>query len=213
MHLVIFTPIRLFSEALATSLNELPEITDVASCEAPDQVAQIASEVKPDLVLFDVTHDEDLAQARGVAESCPGVTMIALALPELAKDVIACADAGFTAYIPRHASIDELRGLMRMALRGEVGCHPKVVACLLKELRRRSGFHDSHEAEPLTARESEVLHLVGRGLTNKEIARSLNLSVSTIKAHLHNIFAKLHVRGRGEAIALIRRMPWLEHIA
>lgn len=94
--------------------------------------------------------------------------------------------------------------------RCETRCHPKVVTSLLKELRRRRGFSDSSEGEPLTRRESEVLRLVGRGFSNKEVARSLNLSESTIKAHMHSIFAKLRVRRRGEAIARLRSEPWLE---
>jgi DNA-binding NarL/FixJ family response regulator len=139
--------------------------------------------------------------------------MLALALPEVPKEVVACADAGFTAYLPRQASIDDLRGLMRMALRDEATCHPKVVVCLLNELRRRRGANEVYQSEPLTKRESDVLRLVGRGASNKEVARTLNLSVSTVKAHMHSILAKLRVPGRAQAIARLRNEPWLERSA
>jgi two-component system nitrate/nitrite response regulator NarL len=213
MKVLIFTPIRLFGEALTRSLGEFDEIAVVDKCHAVDQVADRVLELAPDLVPFDVTGEPSLGEAHGLARACPSVRMIALALPEMPKEVIACADAGFTAYLPRHASIDELRGLMRMVLRGEATCHPKVVVCLLSELRRRRGAHEANESEPLTRREADVLRLVGRGASNKEVARVLNVSVSTVKAHMHSVLAKLRVRGRAQAIARLRSEPWLERPA
>jgi two-component system, NarL family, nitrate/nitrite response regulator NarL len=213
MKLLIFTPIRLFGEALATALGEFDEIEVVGVCHATDRVADRVLELGPDLVLFDVTGEQSLGEARCVARACPTLRMIALALPEVPKEVIACADAGFTAYVPRQASIDELRGLMRMALRGEASCHPRVVACLFNELRQRCGLDEPNASEPLTKRESDVLRLVGRGSSNKEVARTLNVSVSTVKAHMHSVLTKLRVRGRGQAIARLRNEPWLERSA
>ena len=203
----------LFGEALTTSLGEFDEIEVVGTCHAADSVADEVLELGPDLVLFDVTGEQSLSEARCVAQACPTTRMIALALPEVPKEVIACADAGFTAYVPRHASIDELRGLMRMALRGEASCHPHVVACLLSELRQRRGLHEPTDSGPLTKRELDVLRLVSRGSSNKEVARSLNVSVSTVKAHMHSVLTKLQVRGRGQAIARLRTEPWLERSA
>jgi two-component system nitrate/nitrite response regulator NarL len=213
MKLFIFTPIQLFGEALTASLNEFEEIEVVGTCHLADRVADRVLESGPDLLLFDVTGEQALAEAQGVARACPTIRMIALALPELPKEVIACADAGFTAYVPRHASIDELRGLMQMALNGEATCHPKVVVSLLSELRRRRGGHEPDESEPLTKRESDVVRLVGRGASNKDVARTLNVSVSTVKAHVHSAFTKLHVHGRGQVIARLRNEPWLERLA
>lgn len=213
MKVLVFTPIHLFGEALTRSLNAFDEIEVVGKCHSVDQVAGRVLELAPDLVLFDITGEQSLREADCIARACPTIHMIALAVPEVPKEVIACADAGFTAYLPRDASIDELRGLMRMVLQGEARCHPKVVICLLNELRRRRGAHEADESEPLTKRETDVLRLVGRGASNKEVARTLNLSVSTVKAHVHSVLNKLRVHSRGQAIARLRTAPWLERSA
>lgn len=210
MNLVIFTPVRLFGEALGGALSGIGDVSVRAVCHAVDEVSRTVLEALPDLVLYDVTGDHAFSEVRAVAEAVPDVPIIAIALDEKASAVIACADAGVAGYVPRDVSIGDLDELMRMTLRGEASCHPKMVACLMRELKRRKGVAEPEDAEALTRRESEVLHLVGRGLANKEVATALHLSVSTIKAHLHNIFAKLQVRGRSEAIARLRREPWLE---
>jgi len=213
MKLLIFTPIHLFGEALAAALDEFDEVEVVATCYLADRVADRVLELAPDLVLFDVTGEQALGEARCVVRACPTIRMLALAVPDVPKEVIACADAGFMAYIPRYTSIEELRGLLRMALRGEAACHPSVVAGLLSELCRRRANHQPDGSEPLTKRESDVLRLVGRGSSNKEVARSLNVSESTVKAHMHSVLTKLRVRGRGQAIARLRNEPWLERSA
>lgn len=209
MDLLIFTPIRLFGDSLAAALTSMDDICVRAVCHVAEDVAPKVLEVEPDLVLYDMSAEAAFVEVRGVAEVVPDIPIIAIALNELPAEVIACADAGIAAYVPRDVSIDDLEELMRMTLRGEASCHPKMVACLMRELRKRRSVPEPEAMEPLTRRESEVLHLVGRGLANKEVATALYLSVSTVKAHLHSIFAKLRVRGRGEAIARLRRQPWL----
>jgi two-component system, NarL family, nitrate/nitrite response regulator NarL len=141
------------------------------------------------------------------------VRLMALAVTEIPCEVIACAEAGFSSYVPREASIEELTAILKMALRGEVPCHPTITSGLLREIRRRQHAPESDPSEPLTHRECEVLHLVGRGLCNKEIACRLCLSPATVKNHLHSIFGKLRVGGRTAAIARLRTEPWLERSA
>ena len=164
---VIFTPIQLFGEALTASLNEFDDVNVQTTCCSPSRIVECVVDYDPDLVLYDVTGQQALAEARAVAEACPQLLMIAIAVPEIPKEVIACADAGFAAYIPRRASMDELCKLIHMTLRGEANCHPKVVASLMRELRHRRHTEEPGPSEPLTKRETEVLRLAGRGMSNK----------------------------------------------
>jgi len=209
VNLVIFTPVRLFGEALAKALSSKDGFSVRAICYSAAEVAYKALETEADLVLYDMTPEEALVEVRSVVEAAPDLPVIAIALEEQPQNVIACADAGIAAYVPRDVSVDSLEELMLMTLRGETSCHPKVVTCLMRELRRRKCSPDSEATELLTRREAEVLHLVGRGLANKQVATALHLSISTVKAHLHNVFTKLNVSSRSEAIACLRQRPWL----
>ncbi len=104
--------------------------------------------------------------------------------------------------------------MMKMALNGECVCHPKIAGSLLREVRRRCE-PDSKPTltEALTNRECEILNLVARGLSNKQIANTLVISVATVKNHLHTIFAKLQVTSRAQAISLLRNEPWVVQFA
>ena len=219
MRVLVFSPVRLFGECVAAALQPCAEIERaVAACAVADLPAQCV-DLPADIVLFDVTGERALGEARMLTSACPDTPVLALAVPELAEHVLACADVGLVGYVPREASVAELVTLMQMALRGECSCHPRVMGELFRELCRRQGnCAGALVNEALTGRENEILRLVGRGHCNKEIARELNLSVATVKNHLHNVFAKLGVQRRAQAVDRIlghgpARTPWLDRLA
>lgn len=210
MRVLVFSPVRLFSEGLAITLGEDEEVAEVACCYHADRLIQQVVDFSPDLVLMDVTNEASLKEGRAVAAACPGVPMIALALPELSEKVIACADAGFVSYVPRHASVLHLRAAIEMALKGEVACDPKISGDLIRELwLRRARRTEQAPSAHLTQRESEVLRALGRGFSNKQIARELSVSEATVKNHVHSILGKLNVKRRAEVMARLREEPWL----
>lgn len=86
--------------------------------------------------------------------------------------------------------------------RGEQTCPSRIAGSLLRRIAaiRRADQPLSNEAFPLTMREREVLHLVGAGLSNKEIARKLDISLGTTKSHVHNLLAKLSLRRRADVM-------------
>jgi DNA-binding NarL/FixJ family response regulator len=175
-----------------------------------DELAARVGELDPDLVLFDVNSERLLLEARAFADAFPAVRLLALAMAEIPREVIACAEAGFSGYVARETSLDDLPTILQMALRGEVSCHPTITSSLLHEIRRRRHGPESSRGEPLTRRECEVLRLVARGLSNKTIACQLGLSPATVKNHLHIVFGKLGVGGRAEAAARLRDEPWVQ---
>lgn len=92
----------------------------------------------------------------------------------------------------------------------QVQCDPKVSGALLRELRsRRRKTTEEQGNDPLTRRECDVLRLLGRGASNKEIARQLGVSDATIKNHVHEVLAKLRVHRRAQAAARLREQPWI----
>ena len=154
------------------------------------------------VVLIDVTDRGALAEARRLIGDFPELRVIALALPEAADEVIACADHGFVSYVPRNACSEDMFAVVRRALREEVVCDPKVSRELLRELQRRRGqaAREAPLGEDRTNRERDVLRLLGRRMSNKEIARQLGLSPATVKNHVHAILTKLSASSRREVL-------------
>lgn len=207
---VVYSPVRLFADGVAACLDAQHDTRAVACHDVQSLGAELESG-RADMVLVDVTDRRALEQGRALIHAFPHVKAIALALPEAAEDVIACADAGFVSYVPRNACVEDMCDVLRRALRDEVFCDPKVSGGLLRELRRRQAM-SAPAGEPgdeLTRREREVLRLLGRRMSNKEIARQLCLSTATVKNHVHAILTKLNVHARSEALARLQADPMI----
>jgi len=114
--------------------------------------------------------------------------------------IVSLLQAGMTGVISRNATVPELtRGLLAAA-RGEVVLPPSLAAQALLALAKGNIASQQHPIESLTDREQDVLTLLAQGMSNKDIAQSLFLSVRTIEAHLRNIYGKLDVNNRTEAV-------------
>lgn len=207
---VVYSPVRLFADGVAACLDAQKDIRAVACHDVPSLGAEVERR-KADVVLVDVTDRRALEQGRALIQAFPSIKVIALALPEAAEDVIACADAGFVSYVPRNACVEDMCEVLRRALRDEVFCDPKVSGGLLRELRRRQAMAApaGEPGDELTRREREVLRLLGRRMSNKEIARQLCLSTATVKNHVHAILTKLNVHARSEALARLQADPMI----
>jgi DNA-binding NarL/FixJ family response regulator len=199
---VIVTLVRLYHDGLAAALGCRPGI-DVAGTarEGDDAVALIAA-VQPSAALIDATLllHSDLADR--VRAACASTRIIAVGLNDDAPQIVACAEFGVASYVLRDASVDELVDALWASQRGETKCTPAVAASLMRRLaelaapsRRLDGA-----ADPLTLREREVIALVEQGLMNKEIARRLGLSLSTVKNHVHNVLDKLGLTSRADVV-------------
>ena len=155
---VVYSPVRLFAEGVAACLDAQPDTRAVACHDVQSLGAELEAG-GAGVVLVDVTDRRAIEQGRALIQAFPDVKAIALALPEAAEDVIACADAGFVSYVPRNACVEDMCEVLRRALRDEVFCDPKVSGGLLRELRRRQAMSApaSEPGDELTRREREVL--------------------------------------------------------
>ncbi len=211
MRILIFSHIRLFGESLANSLKDVDEVTHVTTCFQADILVDSITDFDPHIILIDFATECALNEAHAICDSFPEIPILAIALPEHPDNVISCAEAGLFGYVPLQASLKDLSASIHKVFKGECECHPKIVFSLLREIRQRQGQRQVNAVinKPLTYREREILRLTGKGLSNKMIARELDLSVATIKNHQHNIFAKLQIHSRQEAIAQLRNAPWI----
>lgn len=195
---VVYSPVRLFADGVVQCLNDRSS-ADVEACYTLDQLDVLLVQDNIDILLFDVTVEETLAAAQRLIRCYPHVRAVALALPEVLEQVIICVDLGFTSYIPPNATVNDLCEIVERALREEVICNPTVACGLIRELHRRASAANATGGEgQLTRRESEVLTLMSQGLSNKEIAKLLGLSVATIKNHVHSILSKSNITHRSQ---------------
>ncbi|BBU33467.1 hypothetical protein BTHE68_72010 (plasmid) [Burkholderia sp. THE68] len=210
MNIILLTPVRLLGEGLEACFSHRPEISLTAVVNDLTALRNAFGSMPADLALIDVTQGIDLYDVRAVAVEWPEVALVALGLAEQRQEVIRCGRAGFRGYVARDCSIDALCRSLVDVVAGRLACPAEISSGLLRALFRMDAVSDKlAAAQMLTRRESEVLHLIGCGLTNKEIARELCLSVATVKHHVHSILAKLDLPGRMHAMRTVREAPWL----
>ena len=158
----------------------------------------------PDLVLVDVTAGAGVATLRELAVTNPESRLLAVGVRDTDHDVLTCIEAGATGYVTRDASLADLAEAAHAVVRGETIASPHVIASLMRRVATLSANGRRGGVAELTARELEVVELIERGLSNKEIAAQLSIAVTTVKNHVHSILEKLHVHRRGEAASLLR---------
>jgi len=205
---LVVADIRLYREGLAQILGREEELKVVGTAAGLEEAVTAVPDLRPEVVLIDQAMPESLAAVRAIRVLAPGVRVVALAMPDTDQHVIACAEAGVVGYVTRGAGVADLISTIRSAARAELLCSPRVAASLLRRVTAlAAGERACDEAVRLTARELEILELLERGLSNKDIARQLGIEVPTAKNHVHNILGKLQVHGRGQAAARMRRQP------
>ena len=214
MNIVVLTPVRLLGDGLAACFSSRPNMRTLAVVNDLAILREMMASTEVDVVLIDVTHGVDLFDVRDIASQWPNVPLVALGLNEQRQEVIRCGRAGFAGYVARDASIDELCNSLSEIVAGRLACPPEIAGCLLRALfRRETGSEESDLSFALTRREAEVLELLGRGFSNKEIANELFLSVATVKHHVHHVLEKLQLQSRSQAMRRVRDAPWLARTA
>ena len=197
----------LVREALRQALDGEEDMEIVAEAAEGEEAVKLASELKPDVVVMDIIMPKlnGIEATRKIKEIAPDIAILILTAYDDDEYVLGLLDAGAAGYLLKSARGRDLVGAIRAIRSGESVLHPKIIAKLLK--RATMAPAREHKAsELLSERESEILRLVTSGMSNKEIAEKLFLSQRTIKAHLTNIFNKLNVASRSEAI--VKGLQW-----
>lgn len=185
---------------LVELLGAEPDVDVVASVGDGAAAVAAVTEVEPDIALLDVTMPEmdGIEATRRVVAARPETRVVILTASADREQMLRAVDAGALGYLLKDASPEELIEGVRAAARGESPLDPKVARELLADRRET-------RAPQLTDREREVLALVGEGLPNKLIARRLEISEKTVKAHLTRVYAQIGVTDRTQAALWARR--------
>lgn len=209
MRVVLLTPVRMLGEGLRTCLEARGGIV-VAIVSSVTALGAACAAEAAHVALIDVTQGVDLEEVGTFAAAWPELAILALGLNEQRQEVIRFGRAGFTGYVGRDASIERLHDVIANAAAGRLACPAEISDGLMRALFRREGPVEPQAGNyRLTPREEDVLRLIGGGLSNKEIARELELSVATVKHHVHNVLGKLQLPRRAQAMRMVRGAPWL----
>jgi len=213
MNIIVLTPVRLLGDGLAACFRNRPDICVLAVVNDLASLRDSLATTDAHVVLIDVTQGVDLFDVRAIAAEWSDVALVALGLDEQRQEVIRCGRAGFAGYVARDASIDTLCKALSEIVAGRLACSPEISGSLLRALfRRDSRSSDESDLDlALTRREREVLELLGRGLSNKEIGCELCVSVATVKHHVHHVLEKLKLPRRAQAMRRVQDAPWLAH--
>ena len=206
----------LFREGLRNILKSQPDFEVVG--EASDGVEAIikAGELSPDLILMDVTMPvcDGLEATQRIKTELPEVTIVMLTVNDDDEKVFEAIRNGAQGYLLKSISSHEMVASLRGAVRGEAAITRSMGGRILDEFRRVSqqgvDLPDENSMS-LTMREQEVLQLVAKGETNKEIAQSLNVSIYTVKSHMRKILTKFHLKNRDEAVQYAKREGLIQH--
>lgn len=194
---------RLLREGITAMLNEQPDIRVVSATGNGDALEK-AKKIRPQVVLLDLglRNQNSLRVAELIKKTHPKAEIVVMDLIPVQAEIVEFVKAGVSGFILKDATIDDFLHTIRSVAEGKKVLPPSLTGSLFShivEYAVHSGKADRWmKAAKLTKREHEVVDLIARGMSNKEIARELNIALHTVKSHVHNTLEKLALRTRLE---------------
>lgn len=198
----------LFRDGLSSLLKEYPQLQVVGKAEDGLQAVELARQLMPDVILMDVQMPRcnGLFATRAIKQEMPHVRIIMLTMSDADQDLYEAIKSGAEGYLLKNTAPAELVHYVESVFEGEAPISGVMAAKMIREFRQPvAPSKPEASGEQLTERELEVLSRVADGLTNREIAAALVISENTVKKHLRNILAKLHLQNRVQAALYARR--------
>ena len=194
----------MFREGVVQSLASEKDFAIIGQASNGKNAIEMAKELLPDVLLLDITMpDQDgITITKKISAAFPVIQIIMLTASENEDDLMKALKAGARGYVLKGISAKELVKVVRTIVAGGTYISPDMANMILFELSQPSQPDPLSE---LSDREKEILKLVAKGYTNREIGAQIHLSEKTIKHYMTNILQKLHVRSRVEAALLIQK--------
>lgn len=205
LSLLITVQIRLYREGLAQNLARFSHLDVAGTAASTGEAVAALRNLRPEIMLLDLGMDDAPRLVRQARETAPDTRLVALGVYESENDVLACAEAGIVGYVPHDASLADLVAVVESAANGELRCSPRIAAALFRRAGSATGRRQGHDRASLTVREREVAELLEEGVSNKEISRRLQIEISTVKHHVHNVLTKLQLPRRSLIAAAARQ--------
>jgi len=200
-------------------LEAQPDFAIAGEAASGEEAVRLAADHLPDVIRMDLVmpNMDGVEATRRVRKVSPNSQVIVLTSYHDDEHIFPAIKAGALSYLLKNVRPEELAAAVRAAAQGDAVLDSPVATRVLQEMRdslTSEGLTSPHPAaqplaEPLSEREMEVLDLIATGLTNPEIADRLFIAKGTVKRHINNIYGKLQVRHRAEAIARARELGLL----
>lgn len=210
IHLLLVNESGLIGNVIRAALEDESDLKVVASVTSAEEALKVVQEQTIDVALVSTRLPEQgaLKLTSAITQLAPSTKVLVLGLTEEKKHVLRYVEAGATGYVLKDHSLEELIETVRAAQDGKVFVSPQIAAAMMERLSNLARMFSDIEnnvtdTTSLTERELEVLELIGKGLTNQQIAEKLVIELGTVKNHVHSILEKLNVRTRNEAAAYL----------
>ncbi|MGI6368710.1 MAG: response regulator [Anaerolineae bacterium] len=192
-------------------LEREPDLVVVAEAGDGEEAVALADQHRPDVAVVDVSMPvmDGIEATKGIKERAPRTAVLVFTAYDYDEYVFAILQAGAAGYLLKDSRGSELVNAVRRVYEGESVLHPAIARKVLDRVALGAGQNGNPDVEMLTVRELEVLRLAAEGLSNRDIAEKLIVSPRTIQSHMANIFGKLQVGSRTEAVMVGLRRGWI----
>ena len=197
---------QLFRDGLKALLHSAPDTEVLGEASTGKEAIQLAAECQPDVILMDLQMPEldGIEATRHIVRANPHINVLMVTMFEDDPSVFAAMRAGARGYVLKGAKHDEMLRAIRAVSSGEAIFSPSIAARMMSFFAASRSVIPEEVFPDLTDREREVLNLIARGESNAEIAHALTISVKTVRNHVSNIFGKLQVADRAQAVIRAR---------
>ena len=195
-----------YREGVRTMLLGLPEMEVIGEASGGDEIIASAEALQPDVILMDIKMPgmNGIEATRRILHASPHIQVLVVTMFEDDDSVFAAMRAGARGYLLKDADQDELVRAVKAVSRGEAIFSPAIAQRMIHYFSALPQTASAMAFPDLTAREREILHLIAQGQSNATIAQHFTLSLKTVQNHVSNIFSKLQVVDRAQAIVRAR---------